>query len=260
MRLTISSLFVLATAAVATADGGSLNPSLDSIKPIPISSLADSVKPIVGRMTNAKRLALKLPPLKPKALRRVKNKDDDSVLGYLTRNINTFGEYGTFQPAQADSLEVTFYASPDDPSPEELDLHADNGPTATFPYVGAGYASDSDDFGTGSYNYAYVAGTQQSPAGSSAQVGDNTFSIATGIPGDWESAIWKYNRATQEITAQWINTDGSSPATYIIYANDGNDALIITGDADTLNETFGTTYPGVTLTCVAPVAQQPLRE
>jgi hypothetical protein len=54
---------------------------------------------------------------------------------------------------------------------------------------------------------------------------NNSFSAATGIPETIESAIWSYDPATQAITAQWINTDGSAPATHIVYANDYNRTL-----------------------------------
>ncbi|KAG8965098.1 hypothetical protein FRC00_011019 [Tulasnella sp. 408] len=223
MRLTLSLLLLLATAAVATADNVSLNPPLDSFKPLPITPSADSVRPIVGRMTNAKRLSLHLPPLKPKAIRRgtraasaprsntsmlppvphtcnllVKNADG-STRGYVSPVWNAFGEYG-IQTNQAGSLEVTFYASPDDPSPVELDLSANNGPSSAYPFVGAS--------------------NTPTPPGSTPQSGNtNSFTASTGIPKNSESAIWKYNPITKDISAQWINTDGSTPANTIVYCS-----------------------------------------
>ncbi|KAG8964354.1 hypothetical protein FRC00_002663 [Tulasnella sp. 408] len=258
MRLTLSSLFVLAAAAVATADNVSVNPPLDSLKPHPITPSVDSVKPIVGRMTNAKRLAMNLPPLKPKAIRRgmrsaklystyqldmiintstgtraasaprsntsmlppvphtcnllVKN-SDGSTRGYVSRVWRLYGEYG-IQTNQADSLEVTFYASPDDPSPVELDLSANNGPSPAYPFVGA----NSDNLGPGSSNHLYITSNTQTAAGSTPQSGDNnSFSASTGVPKNAESAIWKYNPTTQDISVQWINNDGSTPANFILY-------------------------------------------
>jgi hypothetical protein len=68
-------------------------------------------------------------------------------------------------------------------------------------------------------SYAYLAGTTQTPAGP-AVAGDHSFSASTEIPEEYESAVWSYDPKTQAITSQWINTDGSAPATHIVYAND----------------------------------------
>ncbi|KIO21384.1 hypothetical protein M407DRAFT_245478 [Tulasnella calospora MUT 4182] len=281
MRLTFSSLFIFAIAALVSADGVSFNPPSDTLKPIPITSTTNSVRPIVGRMTNARRLAMGLLPLKPKASRHgtraasaprsnpsmsppvptgcnILVKSATETFGYIKPQWNGFGEYGVFQADQAGALEVTFNASPDVAS-AELDFTVINTPSTTYPYFGAisGFASQSNDFGPGSYNYAYLGGTTQTPSGSPpSDTGDNSFTAATGIPETIESAIWTYDPTTQAITAQWINTDGSSPATHIIYANDTNQALTITGDVATLQATFGAPYPEVTFTCVPPVSSQ----
>ncbi|KAG8998884.1 hypothetical protein FRB90_012216 [Tulasnella sp. 427] len=249
----------------------SINPHGVKLQPVGSRS-ANSAKPIVGRMTNAKRFAMGLPPLKPNALHRgtraasarrastsvapliphhcnilVTKADDPSVTyGFIAPYFNPSGEYGQFQPAQAGALEVTFYVSPDVLSSAQLDMYADNGPSSSFPYFGA----DSDDFGPGSPNAAYVTGTSQAPPGSPAVVGDSSFGTLTGIPADYESAIWVYNALTQKISAQWINSDGSAPATHILYANDGNDVILLTGDPSQFNINLGTNYPELTFTCV----------
>ncbi|KAG9047514.1 hypothetical protein FS837_002099 [Tulasnella sp. UAMH 9824] len=235
MRLTPSSLFVLATAALVTADNASVNPPLESFKPIPRTPFANSVKPIVGRMTNAKRFAMKLPPPKPKAIKR-------------------------------GSLEVTFYASPDDPSPVELDLSANNGPSSAYPFVGAskyitttsreyysksslavGFFSNSDNLGPGSSNYLFITGNTQTPAGSTPQSGNNnSLSASTGIPQNAESAVWKYNPTTQDISVQWINTDGSTPATTLLYCS-VDDVLMATGDIAALQSVYACSTPIVGL-------------
>ncbi|KAJ7859861.1 hypothetical protein B0H14DRAFT_2577028 [Mycena olivaceomarginata] len=67
---------------------------------------------------------------------------------------------------------------------------------------------------------------------------NNSFSAATGIPETIESAIWSYDPATQAITAQWINTDGSAPATHIVYANDFNQALVLTGSVAAFQDIY----------------------
>ncbi|KAG9108579.1 hypothetical protein FRC07_008429 [Ceratobasidium sp. 392] len=292
MRFALASFVAVATAALAFAQPHtrqlkSINPD---IVPAPVDWANLPPAAPVEAGTNAKRFAKGLPPLAPRTRRRhpqrgaphrlgtrvqaapraqtsptppenqkcnILVKTGDATLGYITPSFNTFGEYGTFQPGPAGALEISFSYSPD--SPSQLDFLATNGPSSTYPYMGAvmGYASDSDNFSQGSYNYAYVAGTQQTPSGSPPVVGDSSFGTATGIPGDYESAIWTYDPATQAISAQWINTDGSAPGTHLLYANDGNDAILLTGDPATLNETFGTDYPEVTFACVPVAGAQP---
>ncbi|KAJ7461212.1 hypothetical protein FB451DRAFT_490584 [Mycena latifolia] len=221
-------------------------------------------------LTNAKRFALGLPPLKPRrrgsAARAASSPlppvtqtcnifakgTDGTDYGYISPVWNGFGEYGTFQSAQAGALEVSFSSSPD--SRSQLGLTATNGPSAGVPFFGAisGFASSSDDFGAGSPNYAYLGGTTQTAGGATPSSGTNSFTTATGIPENFESAIWSYDFATQALSAQWINTDGSAPATHLLYANDANQALVLTGDVQALRNNFGALYPEVTFTCVPP--------
>jgi len=243
----------------------------------------------VEQITNAKRFELKMPPLKPKAHRRSPHRGgphrdhpkgtrvqsapraatsplppaakkcnikatgtDGTDFGFIAPVWNGFGEYGQFQSVQDGALEVSFSYSPD--SASQLDMTATNSPSGGYPFFGAivGYASTDDNFSVGSYNYAYLGGTTQTPAGSPPFTeGDNSFSVG-GIPADIESAIWSYDSATQAITAQWINLDGSAPATHIIFVNDENKALAIAGDVAAFQDAFAVPYPEVLFTCVPP--------
>ncbi|KAG8977381.1 hypothetical protein FRC05_001779 [Tulasnella sp. 425] len=289
MRLVISSLLTLATAALAAADGPFFNPPPSAITSGSNPSPASSRAQLVGRMTNAKRLSMGLPPLKPKSLHRGTRVGsaprggpsmtppvpwvyslfqhvpgtDGTDYGFISPVWNGFGEYGQVQSSQDSALVVTFNVSPDASSTSQLDFTADNSPSATYPFFGAidGFASTSDNLGPGSYNYAYIGGTTQTPAGSPPNSGgDNSFTAATGIPEDIESAVWTYDASTNAITAQWINTDGSSPATHIVYANDANQAFALTGDVGSFQSTFGVPYPEITFTCVAPLPVQPTKK
>lgn len=114
-------------------------------------------------------------------------------------------------------------------------------------------------------SYFYITGTTQTPHGSPPAEGDNnSFGDATGIPKAAESAIWTYDPVTNDLSPQWVNTDGSTPTNYLIYANDFNSrpmfslrlsilltsllilaAFVVTGDPVVFRETFGTPYPGV---------------
>ncbi|KAG9016604.1 hypothetical protein FRB90_002843 [Tulasnella sp. 427] len=149
----------------------------------------------------------------------VQNAEDPSVTyGFLKPVFNGSGGYGPLQATQAGALEVTFYVPSFVLSAGQLDLHAENGPSQTYPYFGATIASisSSDDFGSGSSNYAYAS-------------------------------------AARHTTPGWINSDGTGSTTYIVYADNGSDAILLTGDPWQLNGDFGTSFPIVTLTCVTPL-------
>ncbi|CAE6521875.1 unnamed protein product, partial [Rhizoctonia solani] len=180
----------------------------------------------------------------------------DTTLGYLVPQLNAFGQYGRFQASQAGSLQLLVSYVPGSDAP--VNIIPINGPTKAYPYVGAaiGITSFSNDFDPGSPNYAYIVATKQTPAGSRAVFGDSSSSAATGIFMDYESAIWLYDPATNQLRPQWFNTDGSTPTTYLLYAQDDNGALMITGDPQAVNMAFGTNYPQITFTCV-PVVSMP---
>ncbi|KAG8743824.1 hypothetical protein FRC10_011372 [Ceratobasidium sp. 414] len=177
---------------------------------------------------------------------------DSEYYGYISPTFNRFGEYGVFQPSQNGSLEVSITYRPD--APGKIEFLATNGPVASYPYVGGitGFSSKGGNIGRGSPNYAYLGGTAQTPPGSPPVSADNSFSIVTSIPQDYESTIWGFNPDTMAITVQWINTDKSAPATFVVYANDNNQALVITGDVDEFQYIFDVPYPEVMLTCVPP--------
>lgn len=47
-------------------------------------------------------------------------------------------------------------------------------------------------------------------AGATPQAGGNSFSAGTNIARDYESDIWDIDPTTNEVTAHWVNTDGST--------------------------------------------------
>ncbi|QRV93370.1 hypothetical protein RhiJN_21388 [Ceratobasidium sp. AG-Ba] len=274
----------------------SLNPPPEFVKDIdwPAFDAASAAAPEPA--TNAQRLARGLPLIKPKAHRRhfqrggphrlgsralsapraetspsppahqkcnILVKTDNTTLGYLKAQFNKYGEYGAFTSEQnLDTLEVSFSYSPD--SPSQFDMLVTNSPSKTFSNMGGvvGYNSDGNDLGPGSSNYLYIAGTKQSPPGSVPMDGESSYSATmedatTEDQPDYESAIWAYDPVTQAIAAHWINTDGSTVATHIAYANDGSDSLVLVGDLDSFNKFLGTSYPEVTMKCVPPTTTAP---
>ncbi|KAG8919365.1 hypothetical protein FRC01_001318 [Tulasnella sp. 417] len=194
----------------------------------------------------------------------VTNANNGNIFGYISPVWNTFGTYGFVQSTQAGALEVSFSYPQDDFSPSQLDITAVNGPNASYPFFGAGIlllytssgpltasavkgrANADASLGPGSYHHSYIVGTTQIPAGSTPQDGDNnSFDATTGFDSPAESAIWIYDPVTQELTAQWINPHGSTPANYIVYANSPQDPIfVITGDVAAFQAIFAP-YPPV---------------
>ncbi|KAJ7328075.1 hypothetical protein DFH08DRAFT_967833 [Mycena albidolilacea] len=235
-----AAITVLAVAGLASASSAG-TPTDRRLNPAPADMAHTTPRGYIharsAPATNARRFSQGLPPLAPRHHRvgvaartasspvppttqtcNIAVQSYDQTFGYLSATWNGFGEYGQFQAGQAGSLEVTFSYTPD--SSSQLNFVATNSPSPTYPYFGAisGFASVSDDFCPGSYNYAYLGGTTSTPAGS----------------------------------PPWINTDGTAPATHIVYANDSNQALALTGSVTTFQDTFGAAYPEVTFTCVPP--------
>jgi hypothetical protein len=116
-----------------------------------------------------------------------------------------------------------------------------NAPNSAFPFFGGivGFASTSNDLGVGSKNYVYLGGTTATAPGAGPTVGANAFTNATGIPERIESAIWSVD-AINALSAQWINTDLSSPTTMLGIAQS---VLVLIGDVTTFEQNFGTFTP-----------------
>ncbi|KAG9081977.1 hypothetical protein FRC07_014362, partial [Ceratobasidium sp. 392] len=140
MRFTLTSFAAIAAATLAYAQpharaGKSINPNIDEIPGVmDWSSIA---APAPEPNTNAKRFAMHLPPLSPRARHHhpqraaphrlgtrvqaapraqtsplppvnqecnILVKTEDEILGYLAPYFNAFGEYGKFQPDQDGAL------------------------------------------------------------------------------------------------------------------------------------------------------------
>ncbi|CAE6426589.1 unnamed protein product [Rhizoctonia solani] len=293
MRFSVSSLLTLAVAATAVVAQPSkrfrqLNPDKASIQEVKWEELTPVSTETV---TNAKRFAQGLPPLIPKRRNRgthgsaihakkgtrvasapraetssvppttskcnilVKDSSTGQELGYVSKEWNSFAEYGPLQSSQINALEVSFTSSAGAAS--QLDLVTTNGKSAAHPFLGAavGYGSDSEDIGPDSTNYLFLVGTTQTPTGSLPSTeANNSFSEVSGAEAASESGIWSYDSASRVFTAWWINSDGSSVKADILWSSqEGNQLFTLTGDSDMFRSTFGVDAPEVTLTCVPPV-------
>ncbi|CUA76614.1 hypothetical protein RSOLAG22IIIB_06375 [Rhizoctonia solani] len=285
MRFITLSLAIIAAVVGNAAAERFVNPSPANVRRVDLSHLPPAPQPV----TNAKRFSQGLPPIKPRSRKhRAANIGNDALkrathvasaprsqtspsvpvqkrcnilvqtegqtLGYIGRELILFGQYGLFESNQRAALEVSFSYSPGSDTP--VDWHATNGPTAAYPYVGGavGYYSNGANLGPGSSNHIYVAATNQAPSGSPPSHGDNSVSTTSGKSADYESAIWIYDPATNNIRAQWINADGSAPTTYLVYSS-SDVAFILSGDINALSVGNPSNYFAATFTCVPPVLQ-----
>jgi len=161
---------------------------------------------------------------------------DNTVLGYVSSGLNSFGEYGVVSTTTG-ALNVTFNESS---SPFNITLNSPANPS--FNYFGGiqGFSSSSPNLDPGSYNYSYLGESNPTAPGATPSDPGNSFTAATGIPEDSESAIWSVDAATGELTPQWINSDSSSPVTY---AEDITNILLLTGDPTAFQNEFGSATP-----------------
>ncbi|KAG8847182.1 hypothetical protein FRB91_012038 [Serendipita sp. 411] len=113
-----------------------------------------------------------------------------------------------------------------------------------FPFLGLiqGGANVDSDIAPGSYQYLYLGGTSHSAPGAIPQTGPNGYANNSVT---WESSVWNINITTGDLTPQWINSDGSSPATYLIRHQGA--FFFGTGDPDAFNSHFGEFDPTVKL-------------
>jgi len=259
-----AALALAATSAIASP-APSLTTRVQSLNP-PISVLQERHEPLFEpedrALSNAKRLALGLPLLPPRPRRegwqleaprslpssmplpaatgyiKLLNADTGAELGLLAAGWNSFGEYGTVTPSTANALGVKIDITA--AALGAADITALNSPNPSYPFVGAisGFSSASPDLRAGSSNYAYVGGTKQTPPYSPPASPGNSFTAATNIPEQSESAIFKYNPITKAIAVQYVNVDSSRPATYLGLTQG---VLVLTGDKVAFTNTFGPT-------------------
>lgn len=164
---------------------------------------------------------------------QVSDANTDASLGYVAKTLNGFGEYGDLTPNSTNGLLVSFTLD------STFSLNVVNGSSAAHPYVGGivGFYSSDSNLSAGSANYNYLGGTDLTPLNSPPVNGGNTFTDSAGFAEDIESAIWSVS-GSNTLTAQWVNSDSSKPATYIEYSN-STPAFVLVGDRSTFESTFG---------------------
>ncbi|KAG8993729.1 hypothetical protein FRB90_000611 [Tulasnella sp. 427] len=113
-------------------------------------------------------------------------------------------------------------------------------------YPELGFAGPYNDIGSGSASIVYMAGTQ-STTKKSPPISTPNQSFASGTSEPTESAVWYLvNAATLEVHPQWINGNGGSPTTYLIYLTQLH-YFVITGDPNTVRSVYGTYGPNIVM-------------
>jgi hypothetical protein len=146
-----------------------------------------------------------------------------TVAGFVGSQLNSFGEYVVATaPAEALTVEAGSGA----------DLTAVNSSDPTYPDVGAirGFYTQSPDLSSGSPNYSYLGATAQTSPGARPVNGDNSYSDATGMPEDIESAVWSFG-SRNVLTPTWVNSNSTKAPTDLVEIQG---VLVLTGDPTAL--------------------------
>ena len=134
-----------------------------------------------------------------------------TTLGYLADDASYWTPL--LSPTSSGALIVDFTL--DGTSGTQINLAPEN-LSEGYPYFGpvVGRDSTSPDIAPGSFNYLYFGGTNGTAPGSTPQPG-NYFSTSTGLDKPSESAVWNIDVIGLTLIPQWVNTDGSTPATLV---------------------------------------------
>ncbi|KAJ3763792.1 hypothetical protein EV360DRAFT_77997 [Lentinula raphanica] len=205
--------------------------------------------------TNGYRLARGLPPLPPRdfgqrkpgqdptpVLRARASPSPSSVVRYTGRlqvrseNRSTIGyvqDKSGLPVSTGSDLVVSVTASLT--RKEQLNILATPQTTTALPspfYIGASTQSSSENatIGTGVATTLQLTNVTKTDALSKPVKSDNVDALV-------ESAIWTINSSTKELTAQYVNPDGSLPSTFLVYDN-ADTQLYLVGDTTSLNATF----------------------
>ncbi|KAL4264893.1 Glycoside hydrolase family 131 protein [Pleurotus pulmonarius] len=211
---------------------------------------------IAKQETNAERLARGLTPLPPKfrsivpgflptrsygakrgtvspqppspntysGMVQVRNSEDRSI-GYLKNWAGTSTINGVNFGSEDEDLHVSFTLPPGSNGP--FDILVTNPNFEKPHYAGVSTGSTPGSLAAQISNAIAFTNVPQTPPGSLPILGGATSVYV-------ESAIWFFDPETKEITAQFINPDGSKPPTIFAY-NIRNNQIFFVGDLDAWN-------------------------
>ncbi|RDX42404.1 hypothetical protein OH76DRAFT_104003 [Lentinus brumalis] len=153
--------------------------------------------------------------------------------GWLSRNVNTLGEY-VFNTDASQALSVTICPQT---TTNAFDIQTLNG-LANYPYIGGVVGPtnsrvNGNDLGDSS-NVLYVAGVSEAPYGPAV-----SGPSAHGTNSKFESHMWSMG-ANNELLPSWVNDDGTvySGQKLVHYSVLGIEAIFVTGNVDKFYATF----------------------
>lgn len=225
----------------AARDGDSLN-SFEECKetseldcgfvtaPTPTEPAEESSEAPEEDLNNAQRLARGLPlkaPTRRDATRvhlarhsqgptttlrgflRVDRSDGTGTLGYISKNTFSGAQY-RYQ-TRNEALVVHFDIPEGSTSPvDNLNIETENSDIQkTFPRLALVQGRDNvnSDLTTGSFQYAYIAGSDATAPGATPQGVPNSYTASTGLSRTAESAVWRYDPKDNKVYAHWTNGD-----------------------------------------------------
>ena len=156
--------------------------------------------------------------------------------GYLSPTLNSYGEYTSTTTDLTQALQISIPlndAGPFDLTPSNA--MATSGGASPEEGATVGLNSLGEDIGPGSDAYVTLTQTAHTPPGATPQPGSSSYTAATGNQRDIESGVW-YIDASGQLTAKWVNTDGSIASTTIWKVDD---TIGLTGDFSAFDSTYG---------------------
>ncbi|KAJ7632159.1 hypothetical protein FB45DRAFT_495013 [Roridomyces roridus] len=210
---------------------------------------------VPGHLTNAQRLARHLPlkpPTRRSSARRAVasstpaapaanrayiqvvsvdangNADQTATpLGYVSRR-TSHAQYNV-----GTALEDALYV---EPSGHNLITLNSDIPSPAFLGLVQGRDDTSATLAENSFNYLYLALTEQTAPNATPQSVGSSYTAAYGGSNQAESAVWTVDPKSRVLTAQWTNPDGSNGPTKCF--SQGS-AIYCSGDPDAFNAKYG---------------------
>ncbi|KAF5320700.1 hypothetical protein D9619_002172 [Psilocybe cf. subviscida] len=185
-------------------------------------------------LTNAERLSRGLPPKAPTrrfhAARtqaspspqnsftgkiEVRNTDGGAVLGWLS---TATSDAGNIKPTtnEGEAMKFTFTLDFGATSGSQVRVNMQNSPGPLLGLV-EGRDNANPDIGADSFQYMYLNGISLpgSSPGSSPTAQTSVYSTKNSVTKHAETDIWTIDTVSGAMSVQWINSDGSAPATYL---------------------------------------------
>ncbi|KAF7314610.1 hypothetical protein MKEN_00934700 [Mycena kentingensis (nom. inval.)] len=213
--------------------------------------------------TNAERMALGLPPLKPhrrqtsntaqtsatppviiskRCTLRMRYAATGDAEGRVGGKYSTLGVFG-YDDQEDAPVEVAFsYTATTDPVVNDLELRMDSPPSgrngAKYYYFGPVMVLGTGSFGSDPTAHGYITGIASTPPGSLPWYdAENIYSKTNGPVAARDSTTWSYNQITQELSLRWKQPGGGR--TPLLMVRDYQRAVIHLGtNVDDINENY----------------------